>query len=279
MTIKEFVSNHALLVFIAVAYGLTWLIVLPLVLEGLGLIVLSDSLRVIHYVAPTGPALAAIGVTFMKDGRSGLEDIGRRLSRWRVGAVWLFVSVMLVWVFYLGAAALIVLMRQAWPDIAMFGRVRYLPYVSFAGAWVLWILTYGLGEETGWRGFLLPNLQSRYSALMSAILVSLVWALWHAPFFFYDANLQSMGLSGVVMWVIGMMFGSVMLTWLYNSTKGSILMVALWHGTYNLFTAAEGMATAMVATYITIFLMVLVVSVATVYKPANLSNEERQTAG
>jgi membrane protease YdiL (CAAX protease family) len=279
MGLTELVDKHALVVFIILAYGLTWLIVLPLVLEGLGLILLANWMRVLHYFAPAGPALAAIIVTGIKRGRDGVRSIWERMTRWRVGPVWVFVAVALIWVFYLAAGAIIMLTGQPWPDIGLFGSVRYLPYMTFMGAWLLWVFSYGLGEETGWRGFVLPHLQGRHSALVSAILVSLIWAPWHAPFFFYDTNLQAMGPAGTVMWIVGMMSGSVWQTWLYNSTRGSILMVALWHGTYNLFTAAEGASIGPVAGFITIFLMIFVVSIVLIYKPTDLSREERQTAG
>ena len=94
--------------------------------------------------------------------------------------------------------------------------------------------------------------------------------------FLYNENLIAMGVFGTVFWVIGLMFGSVLLTWLYNSTKGSILMTAIWHGTFNLFTAAVGQAADSTAAIISMFVMIIVVMIVTIFKPANLSNTERQ---
>jgi hypothetical protein len=94
--------------------------------------------------------------------------------------------------------------------------------------------------------------------------------------FLYNENLMSLGLVGTVFWVIGLMFGSVLLTWLYNNSEGSILMTALWHGTYNLFTGAVGQAAGLMAGIISMFVMVWVVLILIIYRPKNLSRRERQ---
>jgi hypothetical protein len=96
--------------------------------------------------------------------------------------------------------------------------------------------------------------------------------------FLYNENLRAFGPVGTVFWVIGPMFGSVLMTWLYNSSKGSILMTAFWHGTYNTFTAAVGQAAAITSGVITMFVMIWVVLIVIVYRPTNLSRSERQKA-
>ena len=278
MAMTDHIDKHKLILFVALTYGMTWVIVLPLVLEGLGLIILNDIWRRLHYLAPAGPALASLIVVGSTSGRNGIAEVFRRMTRWRVGSLWLLISVGTVWVFYFAAGVTVVLTAAAWPDISLFGTVRYFPYLTFIGAWILWIVSFGLGEETGWRGFLLPHLQSKYNALKSAILLSFAWAAWHTPFFFYDTNFQAMGPFGAVMWMVGLMFGSILLTWLYNSTGGSILAAALWHGTYNLFTAAEGEAVGEVAPVITMLIMVLVIAIVAIRKPENLSTQFRQVS-
>ncbi len=222
--------------------------------------------------------IAAILVTWLERGTEGARDILGRMTKWRVSPVWIAVAVLSVWALYFVSGIIIMMMGQPWPDIGLFGQVNYLPYLTFAGAWLLWIFTYGIGEETGWRGFLLPRLQTRFSALASALIVSIIWAPWHIPMFLYDENLLSLGPVGTIFWVIGLMFGSVLLTWLYNSSEGSILMTALWHGTYNLFTAAVGQAAGLTAGIISMLLMVWVVIIVAIYRPKHLARHERQTA-
>jgi membrane protease YdiL (CAAX protease family) len=250
---------------------------LPLVLSYLGILALEVPFT-IQYLLPFGPLSAAILVTWLEGGTAGVREILGRMTKWRVRPIWIVVAVFSVWGLYIVSGMIIVMTGQPWPDLSLFGQVMYMPYLTFIGTWLLWIFTYGIGEETGWRGFLLPRLQSRFSALISALIVSLIWAPWHIPMFLYNENLMSLGPVGIIFWVIGLMFGSVLLTWLYNSSEGSILMTALWHGTYNLFTAAAGQAAGLTAGIISMFVMVWVVIIIVKYRPKNLSSSKRQTS-
>ena len=213
----------------------------------------------------------------MQTGREGISEIFGRIRKWRVRPTWMAIAVGSPWLFYILAGIILAATGQPWPDLSIFGNVQYLPYLTFVGTWLLWILSYGLGEETGWRGFLLPRLQTKYSALTSSLILSLIWASWHAPMFLYHENFIELGLIGTIFWAIGLMFGSVLLTWIYNNNEGSILLTAIWHGTFNLFTGASGQAAAMTSAIITMFVMVLVVLIIIAYKPENLSRIERQT--
>ena len=86
----------------------------------------------------------------------------------------------------------------------------------------------GLPEEVGWRGFVLPRMQTRFSPLIASILLGFFWALWHGPLLigmFQDAGLWRM-LLRILM--IGISF-----TWIYNRTGGSLLAVMLLHASWN----------------------------------------------
>ncbi len=274
--VKQWIQRHAIAAYVILAYGLTWLIALPLALAFQGIIALEIPFA-LHYLLPFGPMLAALLVTYLEGGTDKVQEIMGRIAKWRVRPIWIAVAVLSVWVLYIISGVIIVMMGQSWPDISVFGQVMYMPYLTFVGTWLLWIFTFGLGEETGWRGFLLPRFQSRFGALTSAMFVSIIWAGWHIPMFLYNENMISLGPVGTVFWIIGLMFGSVLLTWLYNSSRGSILMVAVWHGTYNLFTAAAGQAAGMTAGIISMFVMVWVVIIIITFRPKHLSHCERQT--
>jgi len=102
------------------------------------------------------------------------------------------------------------------------------------------------------------------------------WALWHLPMFAYKENFLAMGPFDIMGWLVGMLSGAFLLTWLYNSTGGSILMVALWHGTYNATVSATEPLIAAIVSALVIFAAVLIARVA---GPENLSSTGKQTAG
>ncbi|TXT57848.1 MAG: conserved membrane protein of unknown function [Candidatus Thorarchaeota archaeon] len=271
---KEWIERKKLGVFVLLAYGITWILALPLILSHLGIISIAIPYS-IHYLLPFGPLLAALIATILEDGTERVKGLLHRMVKWKIRPLWIGITLFSVWMMYIGSGLIIVAIGNPWPDINTFGQMQYLPYLNVIVAWLLWIGTYGLGEETGWRGFLLPYLQSKYNALTSSLFLALIWAGWHLPMFLYHENFIMMGPVGTIFWVIGLVFGSVLLTSLYNNTEGSILLVAIWHGTYNLFTAAVGETADLTAGIITMFVMVFVIAIIRRFGSENLSKYER----
>jgi membrane protease YdiL (CAAX protease family) len=110
------------------------------------------------------------------------------------------------------------------------------------------VASFGYGEEVGWRGFALPRLQARHSALVSSLLLTLGWALWHVPLFLYRPGYTGMGVAGIAGWLFSLVTGSVLLTWLYNGSRGSLLTVALFHAAIDVVFTAESSSPLVVNT-------------------------------
>lgn len=93
----------------------------------------------------------------------------------------------------------------------------------------------GLTEEPGWRGFALPRLQAKFSPLVSSLILGVLWAVWHAPARFGGIEAKSLS-DTLVEWVL-IVLVSVIFTWFFNRTKGSILVTALVHPAMNTATS------------------------------------------
>jgi membrane protease YdiL (CAAX protease family) len=89
----------------------------------------------------------------------------------------------------------------------------------------------GLSEEPGWRGFALPRLQAKFSPLVSSLILGVIWAVWHAPGRFGGIEAKSLS-DTLVEWVL-ILFVTVIFTWLFNRTKGSVLVTVLAHPAMN----------------------------------------------
>ncbi|MCA1738253.1 MAG: CPBP family intramembrane metalloprotease [Actinobacteria bacterium] len=139
---------------------------------------------------------------------------------------------------------------------------------------VFWILTAGIGEESGWRGYALPKLQRNMSALSATLVVTLFWVGWHLPRFFHYGAYMTRGFSVLPLAAHGFLAKSIVLTWLYNSTRGSILMAALFHGGYNFWLASPA-AGGFITPTIDALLIIWAVTVVVVFRPANLSHREK----
>ena len=155
--------------------------------------------------------------------------------------------------------------RSPWPPARSrarsdFGRFSGIPAIGVVPVAVIAILI-TFGEETGWRGFALPALQRRHGALAAALLVTPIWALWHLPFFFTIATYRGFAPVAYIGFVFGLACGSIVLTWLYNGTGGSILACAVWHGIYNLTSgtaAAAGTIAAVTSTLVILQALLIV---------------------
>jgi hypothetical protein len=80
----------------------------------------------------------------------------------------------------------------------------------------------------GWRGYVLPRLQARQSALAASLILGVIWGLWHLPRYLNNFNL-----GGFVLFVAHILAFSIILTWLYNNSKGSLLIVGIAHASGN----------------------------------------------
>lgn len=218
----------------ALAYGLSWSWWIPMAVAGTT--TRAGQAWPTHLPGLLGPALAAVLVTAAVSGRAGLADLGRRIVRVRVRMRWYAVVVATP---AIGALALVV------QDVAGQGRPTAVEMTTYSGAAVMpWLalvafvlVVNGLGEEIGWRGFLVDRLAPRLGLVRTALVVAAVWAPWHLPIFWVSESFADFGLPGTVGWLVSITAGSVVLAWVYLGSGRSIWVVALWHTAFNMVTA------------------------------------------
>ena len=219
-------KRYPLITFFTLTYALTWLAWLPLALRGP---VYGDRLSYLHFLGSLGPLVSAFVMTGLLSGRSGLRDLLGRAFRWRVASGWHLLAWFGPAALYAIAAVVVRLVWREWPQLSQFGHSEEFAQLAMPVYWVLSIVCYGFGEEVGWRGFALPRLQQKYSGLTSAVILSLFWAVWHLPVFWFSVGMSKMGPAEIVGWYFSLLTGSVLLTWMYNGARGSVLIVAVFH--------------------------------------------------
>src|SRR5206468_8184082 len=94
-----------------------------------------------------------------------------------------------------------------------------------------------LGEELGWRGFALPRLQRRYGPLVGSLILGPIWAFWHLPVFWIPAWNYPPTILNIVMFVIAAIAFTIVMTWVFNSTKGSLFIAVLVHTSFDMVLA------------------------------------------
>lgn len=216
-------SAWHLLAFFLLAFGWSWALWGPEALVAQGRL---ESWPALPAVAAFGPTLAGLAMVYVDRGWAGLADLGRRTLS--IGSLqWLLVGILVFPV--VTGAALLLAMRQGFsPSFPWAGNLVVLP-----AAFVTILLLGGpVEEEFGWRGYALDPLQARFGALGGSVVLGLAWSLWHLPLFYlptetayYDRPFWGLVVSVTLL--------SVLLTWLYNNTRGSLLVVLLAHTAFN----------------------------------------------
>lgn len=260
--------------YFALAFILSWAVEIPLALSAQGLIAAQVPPQM-HYLASFGPLLAAAAVTLATRGFSGLVRLLAPLTKWRLQRTYALFIVSPIVVF-VGLVLVTWLIQGSWPDLALLGEVDYLPYLGVLPAFILWVLTYGMGEEVGWRGFALPRLQAGRSAFSASLILGAFWAAWHLPALFYRDTYLEMGLLVLPMLAMVAVVGSVTYTWLFNGSNGSLFATVVFHGLFDFFSVWPGgvVSPGMVMTILMIFWAIRVYKL---HGPTNLSQEQRVT--
>lgn len=188
--------------------------------------------QVLEVVAKYGPSLAGIIVSAIVGGAIGITTLLRRYLIWRVKIRW-----------YLLALILPLLCDDLLPLVLykLFGGGATIDYsFSFSSAYLFlpvmaqyFFFGGGMGEEFGWRGYLTPHLQSQNSPLRAALLVGCLWAAWHFPLFWMGHHNGGELVYLHLEKVLRACALSVSFAWIFNSTRGSVLLAALMHATTN----------------------------------------------
>src|SRR5688500_11040728 len=197
---RTWIARHPVPAYVGLAFALTWSAWLPLLARTQGW---ADGRpwAGLHLLGSLGPAAAAVVVIAAVHGRSGLADLGRRLTAWRGrGRAWAFALGVPPLLLLVAASVAALVGGQSPPDLdwAAFGRSAACALVRVGGYWLATLLFCGFGEEIGWRGFLQPHLERRFPPVLAANLVAVVWAVWHLPLFGITPSYRAMPQIGFV---------------------------------------------------------------------------------
>jgi hypothetical protein len=215
---------RGVVIFLALTFGWSWGFWVPKALENAGLVA---SVPTLPELGPFGPSVAAFVLVTYAGGLGGARRLLARAVSLEFPTRWLLPALVLSPAL-VGGALVVAFLTDTVPSFPWTGELVVLP-VAF-----VFILLLGgpVQEEFGWRGYLLDPVQARFGALGGGVAVGLVWALWHVPLFYipgetiyYQRPFLGFAVSITLL--------SVLLTWVYNNTGGSLLPALLFHTTFN----------------------------------------------
>jgi uncharacterized protein len=202
----------------------------------LGLSVEEPAGGILLLIGVLGPMVTGIGFTYQTYDKKNRRDYFKRIFDFkRISAKWYLVILLFVPILNLLAALIDFMLGgkgTSWGEAALNFVEEPLSIVPS----ILFTTLIPFIEELGWRGYVLDRLQSSWSALMSSLILGVVWSLWHLPMFFIEGTYQaSLGIGTLAFWLfmIGIVPLSFAFTWIYNNTQRSILAVILLHSMVN----------------------------------------------
>jgi len=175
------------------------------------------------------PAFAALLAVRFVPGSGNIRQLLAPAVRWRVHPIWYVIAILgPIGLFLVGDVIRSLLgleVPSAWLALPSASALVFLAGALIAGSF---------GEEVGWRGLAQPRLQVRHGALTAAIVVGVLWSLWHLWPVLTPGGFALTGVAGVVLTVVRLIATSVVYAWLLNSTRGSLLIVMLAHAGHNI---------------------------------------------
>lgn len=222
-----FLRHHPLAGYFVLALGFSWAWQIPLFAIW--------HQQILGPWVIVGPSLAGFVMAGVTEGRAGTVRLFRRVLLWRIAIRWYAVALLVLPAIWLVSVALTP------GSMAAFRMPSAAVLFTYLGAFAFAFLSSFFVEEFGWRGFALPRLQLRHGPLIGTLILGPIWALWHLPAWAFFPSATGAGTSFLSFSFAGtfLTFASetvafaILITWLFNHARGSVLLAILIHATAN----------------------------------------------
>jgi len=236
VSITGFIKRHPVSSFFALAFAYSWIwwgILFVIAPKGFAAgRAEMGALALYGLFGAAGSSFASIVATRIVDGRDGLRALFSRLSKWRASFAWYGVALFITPLLLTGILTTLSFIVS---PVFLPAVVTSRDITTLVGFGIVIGLVAGFFEELGWTGFAIPKLQTRYSALATGLIVGFVWGIWHfLPDFW--ARVGSFGafyIPNYVVFVIGVIAYRILIVWVYNNSKGSLLLGVLMHASFS----------------------------------------------
>lgn len=258
-----------LCLYFLIAFIFSWIFWIPQALVSNGLLslpsILADFLFSPFNPAAFGPLVSAFSLTYLNEGKEGMKNLLKRGINYKFNKKW-YIPIFFLFPIITGSALLLaILSGENLPELYVLSN----PFLILVGFIYIFFLGGPFQEEWGWRGYALDRLQSRWSALVSSLVLGIIWGAWHLPLFFIPGTIQSQ--TPIWGFMILILCGTILFTWIYNNTDGSILAVMLFHTMNNLsFFMFPTLETTLGGLYLLVLNIIFVTAILIIWGPKTL---------
>jgi membrane protease YdiL (CAAX protease family) len=212
--------------FFLLTFALTWVMWIPAVIarwNGEGFALSPDT--ALGQIGRWAPGIIALLIAYLLSGKDGMAQLIQPIKNWKVGIGWFLVALFLQPALFFAAKWMDSLIGNTYEITSPLAQVSG-PIAFVIPVVIVMALPGSFAEELGWRGFALPKLQKKYNALTASAMIALLWGIWHIPSMLY---IGENSWATIVNNIFDFIPVTIVYTWLYNNTKGSLLPVTLFH--------------------------------------------------
>ncbi|MHB1153919.1 MAG: CPBP family glutamic-type intramembrane protease [Eubacteriales bacterium] len=215
--------NKTLLLFFFLTFTFSWVFwTIPILIKA-GVYKDAD-FSSLFGLGVAAPILAATAVAFIGNGKKGIKSLYSRLFIKQIPLIWYLLAAALPMLFsFFSIIVYCIITNQSEHIFDIFIPVNFISAILF-------LIVFAALEEVGWRGFALPKLREKHNAVLSALILGLIWGLWHLPKIISEGTTDA--LSIITLIIFGMLL-SVFISWIYENTRGSIFLAILTHASVN----------------------------------------------
>lgn len=218
---KGWLARHPLMAFFILAIAFTWIAAIPALFFG-------APFQPYQTLGAYSPLLAALIVSTASGGREGINMLLRRMTNWRFGFSSYLLAIFSLVLLYL----LTVMISGALPFQELIEKWMLI-FTFYIPALLTTYIVNPIGEETGWTGFALPQLQKQCSPWLSAVILGVVWAIWHLPAYFIPSEMGTFNPLGFFIFMLIAVCTRIIWTWITNKARGSGIVGVLLHASSN----------------------------------------------
>ncbi|WP_371802821.1 CPBP family glutamic-type intramembrane protease [Candidatus Lokiarchaeum ossiferum] len=230
---EDLKNNRDLILFFILTFLWSWIIWIPGILNSQGIFQFNEAIPFfLGIFASFGPTVIGVLMTFKEHQIEGVKKLFKRAWQWNFNKLYLIPVLFLGFTMALASLWLSGLIETFPSEYEKYSPIIQI-VIDFFG-----ILFIGgpLAEEFGWRGYALDKMYARWSKLASSLILGAIWSLWHLPLFFITGTSQSN--IPIYQFMLMNTLLSVIYSWLYNNTKGSLSIAILFHLMMNLSAAS-----------------------------------------
>lgn len=252
-------------IYTIITYLTTWGIIIPFYLLYKKGTININELNLIYNFGALGPLIGALICSWKFYGKRRISVLFSSFQIKTINKKTLFLALSPLAFFAIGLIVYPILSGHWFSFEETKRQYKLTDSLSYV-CWILPFITYSLLEEFGWRGFLLPHLQEKHSAFKATLILTVIWACWHLPFFLWRFQFSPLISIG---FFFSIFIGAIIITSIFNSSKGNITAVILFHLSNNISSALDKEYIVAIASAGFIFLAVYIIKKL---KSENLSN-------